>query len=41
MNNTLCLGLFLLVVHARGLRWEFTSEVIVITGVPLWPPVAT
>lgn len=35
MNNTLCLGLFLLVVHARGLQWKFTSEVIVITGVTL------
>ena len=38
MNNTLCLGLFLLVVHARGLQWHFTSEVIVITGVPLAQP---
>ena len=32
MNNTLCLGLFLLVMHARGLRWEYSSEVIVILG---------
>ena len=34
MNNTLCLGIFLLLVHVRGLRWEFTSEVIVIIGAP-------
>ena len=32
LNNTLCLGIFLLLVHVRGLRWEFTSEVIVIIG---------
>ena len=27
MNNTMCLGLFLMVVYARGLAWEFSSEV--------------
>jgi hypothetical protein len=32
MNNTMCLGLFLLVVHSRGLNWDFTSEVIVTVG---------
>jgi hypothetical protein len=34
MNNTMCLGLFLLVVHSRGLNWDFTSEVIVTVGEP-------
>ena len=34
MNNTMCLGLFLLVVHSRGLNWDFTSEVIVTVGKP-------
>jgi hypothetical protein len=32
MNNTMCLGLFLIVVHSRGLNWDFTSEVIVTVG---------
>jgi hypothetical protein len=27
MNNTMCLGLFLLVVWYRGLAWDFSSEV--------------
>lgn len=35
MNNTMCLGLFLLLVHARQLFWDFTSEVIVTVGVTL------
>jgi Ca2+/Na+ antiporter len=35
MNNTMCLGLFLLVVHSRGLNWDFTSEVIVTVGTTL------
>lgn len=35
MNNTMCLGLFLIVVHARGLNWDFTSEVIVTVGTTL------
>lgn len=26
MNNTLCLGLFLTIVHARGLAWDFSAE---------------
>lgn len=30
MNNTLCLGVFLLLVYLRGLVWEFSSEVTVI-----------
>ncbi len=34
MNNTMCLGLFLLLVHIRGLFWDFTSEVIVTIGAP-------
>ena len=32
MNNTMCLGLFLLVVHAKGLQWTYTSEVLVTVG---------
>ena len=28
MNNTMCLGLFLLVVYARGLAWDFSAEVV-------------
>mmetsp|Transcript_10171 Transcript_10171/g.30570 ORF Transcript_10171/g.30570 Transcript_10171/m.30570 type:complete len:554 (-) Transcript_10171:2400-4061(-) len=35
MNNTMCLGLFLILVHMRGLNWDFTSEVIVTVGVTL------
>jgi len=27
MNNTMCLGLFLMVVYYRGLSWNFSSEV--------------
>jgi hypothetical protein len=27
MNNTMCLGLFLLVIWYRGLDWDFSSEV--------------
>lgn len=27
MNNTLCLGVFLAVVYARGLVWDFSAEV--------------
>eukprot|EP00850_Spirogloea_muscicola_P001311 SM000005S17108 [mRNA] locus=s5:191804:194416:+ [translate_table: standard] len=30
MNNTLCLGIFLGLVYARGLTWNFSSEVTVI-----------
>lgn len=30
MNNTMCLGLFLIVMRARGLEWEFTSETLTI-----------
>ena len=37
MNNTLCLGIFLLLVHVRKLRWEFSSEVIIILGEKLTP----
>ena len=32
LNNTMCLGLFLLVVHAKHLRWTYTSEVFVTVG---------
>jgi hypothetical protein len=27
MNNTMCLGLFLMVVYARKLSWDFSAEV--------------
>ncbi|KAF5778280.1 putative EF-hand domain, sodium/calcium exchanger membrane region, EF-hand domain pair [Helianthus annuus] len=30
MNNLLCLSVFLALVYARGLTWDFTSEVLVI-----------
>merc|ERR1712072_320568 len=30
MNNTMCLGIFLGLVAFRGLKWEYTAEVIVI-----------
>eukprot|EP00897_Mesotaenium_endlicherianum_P006335 jgi/Mesen1/572/ME000107S10807 len=30
MNNTLCLGIFLGLVYARGLTWDFSSEVTAI-----------
>ncbi len=29
MNNTLCLGLFLLVIHLQDLPWTYSSEVAV------------
>lgn len=35
MNNTLCLGLFLLVMHIRELPWKYSSEVITTVGAPL------
>lgn len=33
MNNTMCLGCFLLVIYTRNLRYTYTSEVMV-TVVP-------
>lgn len=30
MNNLLCLSVFLAIVYARGLTWNFSSEVLVI-----------
>mgnify|MGYP001101749925 CR=1 FL=1 len=30
MNNTLCLGIFVLLVYARGLAWNFSAEVLAI-----------
>ena len=30
MNNTMCLGLFMVVMHAQGLEWTFTSETLTI-----------
>ena len=32
MNNTMCLGLFLLVVWYKGLEWTYTSEVLATVG---------
>jgi hypothetical protein len=37
MNNTLCLGLFLFIVHARGLTWDFSAEVTHI-NMDTWHP---
>lgn len=39
MNNTLCLGLFLLVVSAQHLDWVYSSEVTAIVGAPAHPAV--
>jgi hypothetical protein len=30
MNNTLCLSIFLAIVHFRGLLWDFSAEITVI-----------
>eukprot|EP00951_Prasinocladus_malaysianus_P030896 scaffold293503_cov37-Prasinocladus_malaysianus.AAC.1 len=35
MNNTLCLGIFLAIVHVRGLTWDFSAEVTAMVGVIL------
>jgi Ca2+/Na+ antiporter len=35
MNNTMCLGLFLLVVYHQSLPWKYTGEVLVILVVVL------
>lgn len=32
MNNTMCLGLFLLVMHIQRLPWTYSSEVLVTVG---------
>ena len=36
MNNTLCLGLFLLVMHIQRLPWTYSSEVLVTVGARLF-----
>lgn len=38
LNNTLCLGVFLLIVHYKQLTWTYTSEVATLVGVPLLLP---
>eukprot|EP00227_Mantoniella_beaufortii_P014562 CAMPEP_0197577120 /NCGR_PEP_ID=MMETSP1326-20131121/1869_1 /TAXON_ID=1155430 /ORGANISM="Genus nov. species nov., Strain RCC2288" /LENGTH=567 /DNA_ID=CAMNT_0043140137 /DNA_START=36 /DNA_END=1739 /DNA_ORIENTATION=- len=35
MNNTLCFGLFMIVMHAQGLEWTFTAETLCILLVTL------
>lgn len=35
MNNTFCLSLFLFLVYAKGLKWEFTAETVCIIAVEL------
>lgn len=35
MNNTLCLGVFLIVVLLKGVPWDFSSEVLVVVVVTL------
>eukprot|EP00250_Pteridium_aquilinum_P003862 c14138_g1_i1 orf=45-1841(+) len=35
MNNTMSLGIFLAIIYARGLMWEFSSEVLIICLVTL------
>ena len=32
LNNTLCLGVFLLIVHFKRLTWTYTSEVATLVG---------
>lgn len=32
MNNTMCLGLFLVVMRAKGLEWTFTSETVCVVA---------
>ena len=41
MNNTLVLGIFLALVHARGLTWDYSAEVatilaVVLGSIPIW-----
>ena len=35
MNNTMCLGLFMVVMRAQGLEWTFSSETLTIVLVTL------
>lgn len=28
MNNTFCLGIFLMLVYAKNLAWEFSAETL-------------
>ena len=35
MNNTLCLSVFLVLVYARKLAWEFSAEVLTILTVEI------
>jgi Ca2+/Na+ antiporter len=35
MNNTLCLGIFLVIVSIKLLQWTYTSEVLVIIAATL------
>ena len=35
MNNTMCLGLFMVVMRAQGLEWTFGSETVTILAVTL------
>ena len=30
MNNTMCLGFMLLVLYIRNIKWDYTSEVILV-----------
>lgn len=32
MNNSLCLGIFLLIIYSRHLEWVYSSEVTVVVG---------
>lgn len=34
MNNSLCLGIFLLIIYMRHLEWVYSSEVTVVVGEP-------
>ena len=33
MNNTFCLGIFMVLIYARGLPWTFSAETISIFAI--------
>ena len=35
MNNTFCLGIFLLLIYAKGLAWKFSAETLSIVFVQI------
>jgi hypothetical protein len=39
MNNTFCLGIFLLLIYAKNLAWQFSAETISILFIEVKKPV--